>query len=144
MKEIKLKFKVLGQAKPKQSVKFTRSGMRYTPKDAVIYANWIRNSFIIAYPKHKPEMLEGYYLDVELNAYFKIPESFSKKKKEQALKGLLRYDKRPDVDNLQKCQFDALNGIAYPDDRAIVDVSVHKYYAESDYVEISIRGFKYE
>lgn len=144
MDEIILNFKILGQAKPKQSVKFTRSGMRYTPKDAVIYANWVRNSFIMTYPEHKPEMLQGYYLNAEINAYFKIPESFSKKKKEQALKGILRYDKRPDVDNLQKCLFDALNGIAYPDDKAIVDVSLHKYYAESDYVMVTIRGFKYE
>lgn len=143
MDEIKLSFKIIGRAKPKQSVKFTRSGMRYTPKDAAIYANWVRNSFIMTYPEHKAEMLQGYYLDVEINAFFRIPDSYSKKQKEQAKNGLLRYDKRPDVDNLQKCLFDALNGIAYPDDKEIVDVSVHKYYAESDYTEITIRCFKF-
>ena len=138
------KFTVLGAAKAKQSVKFTKTGMRYTPKDVVTYANWVRNSFIMAYPEHKADVLNGYYLDVEIKAFFRVPESFSKKKKEQALNGYLRPDKKPDWDNISKNICDALNGIVYADDKAIVDGEVHKLYAEVDYVNVVIKGFKYE
>lgn len=141
-KQIKLEFKVLGQVKAKQSVKFTKNGVKYTPKDVVTYANWVRNSFIIAYPKHKPEDMEGLYLTIGIFAYFKIPESFSKKKKELALAGIIRPAKKPDWDNISKNICDALNGIAYPDDKAIIAGCVFKYYAESDYVKIDISGFK--
>ena len=48
------------------------------------------------------------------------------------------------LDNISKNICDALKGIAYPDDKAIVDGAVHKLYAETDYVMITIRGFKYE
>lgn len=140
----KLQFTIMGKAKPKQSVKFTRKGIKYTPKDVVNYANWVRTCFYQAYPNHLPSMLEGYYLDVCINVFFKVPDSFSKKKREMALKGLLRYNKKPDADNCIKAQLDALNGIAYPDDKAIVDVQAHKHYAEEDYVTITIIGTKNE
>lgn len=138
----KLQFTIMGKAKPKQSVKFTRNGIKYTPKDVVNYANWVRTCFYQAYPNHLPSMLEGYYLDVCINVFFKVPDSFSKKKREMALKSLLRYNKKPDWENLAKNIGDALNGIAYPDDKAIVDGQVHKYYAPEDYVTVTIIGTK--
>lgn len=139
-----LQFTIMGKAKPKQSVKFTRNGIKYTPKDVVNYANWVRTCFYQAYPNHLPSMLEGYYLDVCIDVFFKVPDSFSKKKREQALSGRLRPDKKPDIDNCLKEQFDSLNGIAYPDDKAIVDVQAHKYYAPEDYVTVTIIGTKNE
>lgn len=144
MKKINLEFEVKGAFKAKQSVKFTRNGMRYTPKDVVAYSNWVRNSFIMTYPEHKPEDLAGYYLKIEIIVHFKIPESFGKKKRELALADNIRPDKKPDWDNISKNICDALNGIAYPDDKAIVDGRVRKYYAESESVFIEIEGFKYE
>ena len=142
METKKLNFKILGQVKAKQSVKFTRSGIKYTPKDVVNYANWVRTCFYNAYPNHLPSMLEGYYLDVCINVFFKVPDSFSKKKKELALLDRIRPNKKPDIDNLQKSLFDSLNGIAYPDDKAIVDVHAHKYYANEDSVIVTIIGTK--
>lgn len=139
-----LQFTIMGKAKPKQSVKFTRNGIKYTPKDVVNYANWVRTCFYEKYPNHLPSMLEGYYLDVCIKVFFKVPDSFSKKKRELALSGLIRPSIRPDWDNLAKNIDDALNGIAFSDDKSIVDGQVHKYYAEEDYVTVTITGFKGE
>ena len=91
-----------------------------------------------------PSMLDGYYIEIKIFVYMKVPESFSTKKRDLALNGYLRPDKKPDWDNISKNICDALNGIAYADDKAIVDGSVHKLYAEVDYTNVVIRAFKYE
>lgn len=137
----------MGEAKAKQSVKFANIGgfmRKYTPKEMVNYANWVKISFQKEHPTHLPSMLDGYYLEIKIFVYMKVPSSFSAKKKDLALNGYLRPDKKPDWDNISKNICDALNGIAWPDDKAIVDGSVHKLYAETDYVMVTIRGFKYE
>ncbi len=145
-KEKIYKFRVLGEVKAKQSVKFAQVGdfmKKYTPKDMKNYANWVKCSFLKEYPEHLPSLLYDYYLEVTIDVYMAIPKSFSGKKKELALKGFIRPDKKPDWDNISKNICDALNGIAYPDDKAIVKGSVNKYYAEFNYVNIEIKGFRY-
>ena len=63
-KEKFYKFKVMGEVKAKQSVKFARIGnfiRKYTPKDVTSYANWVRQSFIMQYEGHLPSELQVYY-----------------------------------------------------------------------------------
>lgn len=144
MENIELEFEILGKVKAKQSVKFTKSGMRYTPKDVVTYANWVRNCFIMTFPEHSPEVLKDYYIAIEITANFVVPSSFSKKKREAALNGLIRPAVKPDWDNLSKNICDALNGIAYPDDKAIVHGEVKKFYALKDSVFVRIEAWKPE
>lgn len=142
-----LKFRVMGPVKAKQSVKFAQIGnfmRKYTPKDVINYANWVKQNFVNTYPDHLPSVLFEHYLEVNIFVYIKVPESFSNKKRDLALNGYIRPDKKPDWDNISKNICDALNGIAWPDDKAIVDGAVHKLYAETDYVMVTIRGFKYE
>ena len=40
------------------------------------------------------------------------------------------YDKKPDVDNIAKAVLDALNGIAYDDDKQITSLVIDKKYGE--------------
>lgn len=47
---MRIEFEIKGKAKAKQSVKFTKSGMKYTPSDIKEYANWVRLCFINKYP----------------------------------------------------------------------------------------------
>lgn len=139
-----LKFRILGKVKAKQSVKFGRNGIKYTPGDMINYANWVKTCFRRDYPEHLPHELDGYNLTVRLDVFFKMPASFSKKKQEKALKGDIRPTVKPDWDNISKNICDALNGLAYTDDKAIVDGSVHKYYSEYDYVNVTITGRRWE
>ena len=48
------------------------------------------------------------------------------------------YMKRPDVDNLQKFLFDALDGLFYADDSQVVAVHACKRYDDRDHVKILI------
>lgn len=69
-------------------------------------------------------------LSVAVYAYMPIPKSFSKKKRAEALAGLIRPEVKPDWDNIAKCS-DAFNGIVWGDDASVVDGFVRKAYAET-------------
>ena len=69
---------------------------------------------------------------------FQIPKSFTKKKKGQAQKGVLFPTKKPDCDNIVKVVLDSLNGIAYEDDKQVIDVRCIKQYNKEQGEEIVI------
>lgn len=45
---------------------------------------------------------------------------------------------KPDTDNIAKSILDSLNGIAYLDDKQVVNLQVEKYYAETSSVSVRI------
>ena len=94
------------------------------------------------YPAHQPSELADCMLEIKIDVFFSVPQSFSKKKREQALTDEIRPTVKPDWDNISKNICDALNGVAFPDDKAIVSGTVNKYYGYCDFVTVEIRGFK--
>ena len=139
------KFRIIGKPKAQQSAKFRKIKnfvQKYTPKEIVDYANWVKHSFYKEYPNHLPSELIDYPLEMRIDVFFTIPKSFSKTKAALALTRQIRPTVKPDWDNISKNICDALNGIAYPDDKAIVSGSVNKYYSDMDYVNVEIRGTK--
>lgn len=72
-------------------------------------------------------------------AYMPIPKSASEKKKQAMLEGKIRPTVKPDWDNIGKLIADALNGIAFDDDKSIVDGRVIKLYGEKPHVEILLK-----
>lgn len=79
-------------------------------------------------------------LEVIINAYFPIPKSWSKTKKQAASNGEIRPETKPDTDNISKIILDSLNQIAYYDDKSVCDLTVHKYYSNEPRVEVTIIG----
>ena len=75
---------------------------------------------------------------MSVKAYYPIPKSTSKKRKEMMLQGILLPDKKPDCDNILKCIADSLNTIAYDDDKQIVHMDIEKYYSEEPHVLIRL------
>lgn len=133
-----IKFEVPGKVKAKQSVKFTSRGIKYTPADIKSYANWVRLCFQKEYPNWLPSEYFEKQLRMSIQVNFAIPKSFSKKKRESALQGEIRPTVKPDCDNISKNLCDALNGIAFPDDKQIVSLEVEKFYAENESVHVII------
>ena len=78
-------------------------------------------------------------IEVSIRAFMQIPKSKPKKFKMAALDGKLRPTKKPDVDNIFKAVTDALNGIAYADDKQIVKAAQSKWYAEEPRMEVSVK-----
>lgn len=136
---MEVKFEIKGKVKAKQSVKFGRNGIKYTPSDMVEYANLVRMSFINKYPAWDIQNFANKALCTEINVYTQIPTSFSKKKQEQCLKHEIRPTVKPDCDNIAKNINDALNGIVYSDDKQIVSLTINKFYALDERVEVSIK-----
>ena len=134
-------FGILGDPQGKQRPRFARRGKlvsTYTP--STTQKNGIT----------KP--ISG---DIILNirAYFKIPKTYSKKRKERCLNGEERPSKKPDSDNIAKIVLDGLNpkmkvdhvrhkavcvheGL-YRDDKQVVSLKVDKYYSDKPRVEIT-------
>ena len=50
------------------------------------------------------------------------------------------FNKRPDIDNLMKAVFDALNGTLYRDDAIIIRVAARKEYGKHDAILLIAEG----
>ncbi|MDG9784656.1 RusA family crossover junction endodeoxyribonuclease [Metapseudomonas otitidis] len=82
-------------------------------------------------------LIEGPVL-VEIYMGLSMPQSMSKKRRAQALAGLIFPTKRPDMDNVIKAIFDGLNGVTWVDDVQVVDSVVRKRYAEVPGVKVRV------
>lgn len=131
-------FVVSGIPKAKGRPKFSRVGnyvKTYTPKDTIVYENLVR----LEYERQCEDIyFDDLPLQATIFAYFPIPKSASKWKREQMRVGIIKHDKKPDCDNLAKSILDALNGIAFNDDSQICVLTVHKLYSDEPRVDVTI------
>lgn len=122
--------KIQAKQRPRFNGKFA-----YTPKETVNYENWVKACYLEKYNNEKPFEKA---LKVNIIAFFEIPKSVSKKKKEQMLNNEIYPTIKSDTDNIAKSILDSLNKIAYLDDKQVVDLRVRKQYAEVPSVSVWI------
>ena len=126
-----------GKARPRFSRK---SGVVYTPAKTAKYEKAISKAFREAGGKCMPG---GCYVSVSVHAFFEIPKSYTKGKRLACKCNINRPDKKPDIDNIIKAVLDGLNGVAYEDDKQVVEAIGRKYYTEGDgYLWVSVREVK--
>ena len=135
-----LRFIVAGKPMGKQRPRVTRTHT-YTPKKTVDYEKHVKAQFRLAYPKHK--LLETPARMVIL-ACMAIPKATSKKNRSKMASGELRPTKKPDIDNIIKIVADALNQVAYLDDKQIVSSACEKIYSNRARVEVEISEVSHE
>lgn len=132
-------FTVNGEPFAKQRPRFNRKqGRTFTPPETLIYENLVKTCFANQYPYAKPSDLPA---TINIFAEYPIPESWPKKKKQMALEEKI-FPKRHDWDNVGKIICDALNGIAYLDDRQIFMGSVKKVYGDEPHVTVVIAFYE--
>lgn len=122
-----LLFRVNGQPQGKGRPRSTKGGRHYTPAKTRQYEAEIRAAAM------KAAQLQGWLksdepLRVHIGAWFAVPKSWSKKKREAAMAGNLYPTGKPDADNIAKAACDALNEIAYHDDSQVVECIIRKRY----------------
>ena len=132
---MEIEFTIPGKPLAKQRPRFTRTGHTYTPDKTVNYENLIKTCFTQKYPEHVPVKIP---VRMKIQAYFAVPESWSKKKKLLAYIGKILRPGKPDWDNVGKIVSDALNQIAYVDDSQVYDCQVIKAYDAVPRVEVEI------
>lgn len=115
---------VYGRPVPKQRPRVTRSGA-YTPKRTRDYEKLIRAAWIDK--QLKRWVKDGVYR-LRVFAMYEAPRSWPKRKQEMAIGGRLPMVNVPDWDNVGKIVSDALNGLAWEDDKQVVDARVLKEY----------------
>lgn len=109
----------------------------YTPKDTAMYENLVRVEYEIQTSRYRFD--DDAALEMIIDAYYEIPKSTTKKKKELMEAGVIRPKKKPDADNCIKVVADSLNAVAYRDDTQIVDCRCRKYYSDEPRVEVTIK-----
>ena len=129
----RIKFTVPGHPKGKARARTVRGRdgqtFSYTPEGTVLYENLVKTCYS---QNCSFSFQNGEALDVHIHAFYDIPKSTSKKKREQMLSGDILPTKKPDIDK------DALNGVAYHDDTQVVRLVTTKAYAEPPRVEVEI------
>lgn len=70
-------------------------------------------------------------------AHFKVPRSWSYKKKMDALNTICL--KKPDMDNIVKIVLDGLNHVAFDDDSQVILRECGKIWDKEDYVEVTVQ-----
>ncbi len=130
-------FTIPGKPLGKQRPRVLRNGITYTPKETVNYETLVKEIYWNKYPTEK--LLEG-PVRATITAYMPIPKSTSKKKKALMLERKILPTKKPDWDNIGKIVTDALNEIAYYDDKQIISCTVEKYYSDQPKVQVKIEG----
>jgi len=130
----KISFIIPGEPAGKARARVTRNGT-YTPEKTVLYENLVK----IMYYQSKGNYIEG-PINITIEAFFKIPDSYSKKKINQCLLHEIYPTKKPDFDNIEKIITDSINGKAYKDDSYIVESHTFKRWTDKKegYVKVTL------
>ena len=129
-----MRFTVFGKPEGKARPRVVK-GHAYTPEKTAAYEALVQAAFLAGNPGAQP--LQG-AVQVEIIAFYAVPASASKAKKEQMRNNEVRPVTRPDWDNVSKAVCDALNGIAWKDDSQIVEARVEKRYGLTPMVCVKI------
>lgn len=130
-------FVVPGEPVPKARPRFTMQGGKartYTPASSAAYETTIG---LLAHAAMRAagivEPLAG-ALHVQVQAFFPVPQSWSKKRKAAAS----WHASRPDLDNVVKAALDGLNRVAFADDGQVASVYATKAYSATPRLEVSV------
>ena len=97
----------------------------FTTRLVEAYHGIVRLAAERAMAGHPP--LEG-ALEVTIRGVFAVPTSWSRKRQTAALAGTIAKVTKPDIENMLKGAMDALQSVAYADDRQIVRLVAEKVY----------------
>lgn len=128
-------FSVSGTIQAKQRPRLGKHGSVYTPKETKncekAVAWHAKTAMMGRDPFTRSIVLEIQFIEA-------TPDSWSKKKKQEALAGDI-FPARSDLDNRIKTIADSLNGVVYLDDSQIVKITATKSYGTTDVNFIYIR-----
>lgn len=143
-----LNFFVPGVVVPQSRPRFSTHGgipHAYEPEKSRNYKELIRKHADIEIKNSlkNPIFFNG-YISIRIIEYRTIPKNLSKIARKEAINGVLRPATRPDLDNVIKIVLDALNNFLWGDDKQIVSIEAHKFFAESPGLEVSISEENFE
>lgn len=133
---------ILGEPMGKQRPKFSfKNGRAYTPNKTTSYENLVRHEYMSKY--EEMTFNDNDYIHAEITAYFTMPKGdFGKKGLSKSGREKEAHNwscnTKADLDNIAKICLDSLNGVAYPDDRQVTELDVHKKWSKEPKVVIKL------
>lgn len=107
----------------------------FTPEKTSSYEAIVRHAAHAAMNGADPMLIA---VRVRLDILMQIPASWSARKAERAAAGQELPTTKPDIDNVEKAIFDAMNGIVWRDDVQVVDVVKSKRYGRAPGVRVEV------
>ena len=126
-----------GKPLGKQRPRVLKTGIAYTPKETVNYETFVKMLYLEKYAGKKP--FEG-PVSMLISAFYQIPKSASKGRREAMARHHILPTTRPDIDNIAKIIMDALAGVAYQDDKQVTSCAVNKLYSHEPKVVVDVIG----
>lgn len=125
----------IGKGRPR----FARRGnfvTAYTPEKTASYENVVK--LAAAEAMRGRVVIDG---PVQVSVWLWVipPASWSVKKQRAALEHQLFPTSKPDIDNVVKGVFDAMNDVVWKDDKQVVDLSVFKRYSTTARASVTVR-----
>lgn len=114
---------IFGEPVAKQRARVV-NGRAFTPQKTKDYENKVAWE----YKRQKGKFFGDKPVKVKIELFFAPPKSITKKNLEKIANGELFFTGKKDIDNIAKSILDGLNGIAYIDDRQVVELSIRKQY----------------
>lgn len=122
-----------GQGRPR----FSRVNGAYKSSEDKAYERALCMAYWAEHAGKRP--MDG-PLTIRIKAIFPIPKSKPKQEQELMRQGEIKPTCRPDMDNIQKSVLDALNKVAFPDDKAVTWLIGQKVYGDVPGVYVEIDG----
>ena len=132
-----------GKGRPRSRIVFPRDERKqpfvhiYADPKTVAYENALAWAAKAAMRSAKPLVGPLY---VTVTAFMGVPPTWTRKRRDDALAGVIRPTGKPDYDNIGKV-VDALNGIVWVDDSQIVDARIRKLYDERARLVIQVEEY---
>jgi Holliday junction resolvase RusA-like endonuclease len=131
-----VQFFVPGIPVPKARPRATQKGKIYTPDVNANFENNVRSRFADKYPDFIPA---DKALELWVTFRFPIPASAKRKRMPDKIRPKDSMPQKPDLDNLVKSVLDALNAVAFVDDKQVVGIFASKQYGEVPGAFVSLR-----
>jgi Holliday junction resolvase RusA-like endonuclease len=129
-------FTIPGEPVAKGRARFARKGNHvstYTPEKTAKYENLVKLAAQEAMRGTAPFTRP---VSLLVQIFVSVPASWSKKRRDLALRGFIGATKKPDADNVLKALKDGMNGIVYVDDARVTSIALSKQYGEIPRVEV--------
>lgn len=128
-------FTVPGVPRGKQRPYFSRLNKKpHTPEQTKSYEEMVA----WAYRQKYNGSFGDQPLGIMITAVMPIPKRVTVGNRKNMIAGRIRPTVKPDWDNIGKIVCDALNGVAYNDDKQIVSAFVFKIYGENPNVTVTL------
>ena len=121
-----------GQGRPRWG-----NGRMYKAGVDVVWEDTICEAYKAAHPD-APKYDSAVAVHVE--CYVPIPKSDSKAKRADKISGQTPCTAKPDIDNVVKSVLDALNGVAWEDDKQVNSIWAIKMYSDRPRLVVTVRG----